>query len=57
MAVNCRTGPVMSVCSEIFGNFVRWCRFDQVVSDWCVGFFVGFSVEIVVDNYNAIRYS
>jgi hypothetical protein len=48
---------VMSVCSEIFGNFVRWCRFDQVVSDWCVGFFVGFSVEIVVDNYNAIRYS
>ena len=43
MAANGRNGPVVSDSSGFERKLVRWCRIRPVVSDWSVGFSVGFS--------------
>ena len=43
MAANGRNGPVVSDSSGFARKLVRWCRIRPVVSDWSVGFSVGFS--------------
>ena len=42
MAANGRNGPVVSDSSGFERKLVRWCRIRPVVSDWSVGFSVGF---------------
>ena len=48
MAANGRNGPVTSESSGFERKLVRWCRIRPVVSDWYVGFFVGFSESKMV---------
>jgi hypothetical protein len=43
VAANRRNGPVVSDSSGFERKLVRWCRIRPVVSDWYVGFSVGFS--------------
>jgi hypothetical protein len=43
VAANGRNGPVGSDSSGFARKLVRWCRIRPVVSDWSVGFSVGFS--------------
>jgi hypothetical protein len=43
VAANGRNGPVVSDSSGFERKLVRWCRIRPVVSDWSVGFSVGFS--------------
>jgi hypothetical protein len=42
VAANGRNGPVVSDSSGFARKLVRWCRIRPVVSDWSVGFSVGF---------------
>jgi hypothetical protein len=48
VAANGRNGPVASESSGFERKLVRWCRIRPVVSDWYVGFFVGFSESKMV---------
>jgi hypothetical protein len=43
VAANGRNGPVASESSGFERKLVRWCRIRPVVSEWYVGFSVGFS--------------
>jgi hypothetical protein len=43
VAANGRNGPVTSDWSGFERKLVRWCRIRPVVSEWSVGFSVGFS--------------
>jgi hypothetical protein len=50
VAANGRNGPVVSDSSGFERKLVRWCRIRPVVSDWSVGFSVGFltSQQLIV---------